>query len=313
MRDPRKNYIVVGTFLLVLLAALLVWLAVLSGRTEATHPYYMEFNNVMGLTEGAQVLFEGYPAGQIEDILLSHDLHAPTYRLNVSIGKGWEIPDDSTAVITQAGFLSAVVIDIHSGKSPRMLAPGDQIASLGATSVLRTISSVATKIEELSESTLKPLLENLTEGTSSLKDFSKDVPIILGNLKAFSVELQDTTHRFKVFLGRNTKRIDTILSEVENASGNISGLVSDFRQTGKRIDDILVSMDELISKNRATIDHSVSDLHYTLEVIASHVREISTNLESTTRNMNEFTSEIRRNPSTIIRGRQFNADSESGN
>ena len=77
MRDPKKNYIVVGTFLLVLVAALIVWLSVLSGRTEATDPYFMEFNNVMGLTEGGQILFEGYPVGQIEEILLSHEARFP--------------------------------------------------------------------------------------------------------------------------------------------------------------------------------------------------------------------------------------------
>ena len=308
MRDPRKNYLVVGTFLLILLATLVVWLAILSGRTEATHPYFMEFNNVMGLKEGGQILFEGYPAGQIEDILLTHDPETPTYRLNVSIRKGWDIPDDSRAVITQAGFLSAVVIDIHAGKSPNMIAPGDRIASIGATSILSTISSVASKIEELSETTLKPLMENLTEGTSALKDLSIDIPIILGNLKTFSVELKDTTHRFKVFLGRNTKRVDTILTDIEVASGNISDLTIEFRKTRKRIDHLLASMDTLIANNRETIDHSITDLHYTLEVIATHVREIASNLESTTRNMNEFTAEIRRNPSTIIRGREVNSE-----
>ncbi len=194
-----------------------------------------------------------------------------------------------------------------------MLAPGAQIASVGATSILSTISSVATKIEELSETTLKPLMENLTEGTGALKDFSVDIPIILENLKAFSVDLKDTTRRFKVFLGRNTKRVDTILTDVEVASGNLSDLTIEFRKTRKRVDHLLASMDTLIASNRETIDHSITDLHYTLEVIATHVREIASNLESTTRNMNEFTAEIRRNPSTIIRGREVNADSASGN
>ena len=310
MRDPRKNYILVGSFLIVLITVLIIWLAVLSGRTEATHPYYMEFHNVMGLKEGGQILFEGYPAGQIEEILLASEPESPTYRLNVSIRKDWAIPDDSTAVITQAGFLSAVVIDIHSGESKTTLSPGDQIASLGATSIISTISSVASKIEELSETTLKPLMENLTEGTGALKDLAVDVPIILDNLKTFSVELKDTTHRFRVFLGRNTKRVETILTDVQVASGNLSELTVEFQKTREKIDHLLLAMDTMISKNRATIDHSVSDLHYTLEVIASHIREISTNLESTTRNMNEFSAEIRRNPSTIIRGREFDGDSE---
>lgn len=313
MRDPRKNYIAVGTFLLVLLTALIIWLAVLSGRTEATHPYFMTFDNVMGLKEGGQVFFEGYPAGKIEDIVLSQDPDTPTYRLNVSIRKGWDIPEDSTAVITQAGFLSAVVVDIHAGKSSNLLAPGDQIASLGATSILSTISSAATKIEELSESTLKPLLENLSEGTGAVKDLAVDVPVIIDNLKTFSVDLKDSTQRFKGFLSRNTKRVDTILTDVEVASANLSGLTNEFRITRKRIDHLLASIDNLVAHNRDTIDHSITDLHYTLEVIATHIREIASNLESTTRNMNEFTAEIRRNPSTIIRGREVSIDSEVGN
>lgn len=308
MRDPRKNYIVVGTFLIVLIITLVLWLALLSGRTEATDPYFMEFNNVMGLKEGGQILFEGYPVGHIEEILPSPDPNAPTYRLNVSIHQDWNIPDDSVAVITQAGFLSAVVIDIHTGKSADMLTPGDRIASRGATSIIGTLSSVAAKIEQLSDTTLKPLLENLTEGTSSLKDLAVDVPIILENLKSFSVELNHTTHGLKKFLGRNTKRVDTIIEDVVVASDNLSVLTVEFRETRQKIDRILLSMNNLIEKNQANIDHSVSDLHYTLEVIASHIREIATNLESTTRNMNEFSAEIRRNPSTIIRGREINGD-----
>ena len=313
MRDSRKNYVIVGIFLLSLLAALLVWLAVLSGRTQATNPYYIEFDNVMGLTEGAQILFEGLPVGQIEEIVLTRQPGASIYRLNVSIREGWEIPDDSMAVITQAGFLSAIVVDIHEGTSQQMLVPGDQIPSLGTTNILATMSSVASKIGELSDTSLKPLLDNLTEGTSSLNDLSKDVPIILENVKTFSIELNNTTNRLNAFLDRNMGRVDTILVDVETASGNISDLTADFRQTGKRLDKLLVSTNNLISKNRAEIDHSVADLHHTLEVVASHVQEISYNLEATTRNMNEFTAEIRRNPGIIIRGRERNEDLEIGN
>ena len=45
MRDAQKNYVVVGTFLLVLVAALIVWLGVLSGGAASSEAYYMEFEN----------------------------------------------------------------------------------------------------------------------------------------------------------------------------------------------------------------------------------------------------------------------------
>ena len=141
MRDSRTNYIVVGTFLLGLLGALLVWLTMLSGGTQGTQAYYLEFENVMGLTEGGQILFEGFPVGEIEGIVLARGTESSVYRVNVAIQEGWPIPDDSTAIITKAGFLSAVVVDIREGKSKDMLNPGDRIPSLVTTKYLAISSA----------------------------------------------------------------------------------------------------------------------------------------------------------------------------
>ena len=99
MRDSRNNYILVGGFLLLMLVALLGWMVLLSGRTGTTDSYYVEFENVMGLSEGAPILFEGYPIGQIEEITFMRNPGHVAYRLNLNIRKGWEIPMDSQAVI----------------------------------------------------------------------------------------------------------------------------------------------------------------------------------------------------------------------
>ena len=141
-----------------------------------TNRYVMEFDNVMGLTEGAQILYEGYPVGEIEQIALTRGPETSVYRLGVTIREGWSIPKDSVAVITQAGFLSAVVIDIHEGRSQDMLVPGDHIPSQGATNVLTTMASVANQLGELANTNLKPLLENLTDGTGSLETLAQDAP-----------------------------------------------------------------------------------------------------------------------------------------
>ena len=63
MREERRNYLVVGVFVLAVLAGLLVWLAVLSGRTGATDSFYVVYDNVMGVASGTQVLYEGFAIG----------------------------------------------------------------------------------------------------------------------------------------------------------------------------------------------------------------------------------------------------------
>jgi len=305
MRDTRNNYLIVGVFVLAMLSTLLLWLAVLSGTTEATTTYYMEFENVIGLSPGGQILFEGYPVGEIEDIVFTRRPEASVYRLNVSIQKGWDIPEDSLAIMTQASLLSATVVDIQAGASNHMLAPGERIASLGSSNIMTAMSSVAAKLSNLADTSLKPLLDNLSGGTDSLHTLSKDAPIILDNVKTFTKQLTTATTRLNKILDQSGGRIGSILEKAELASGNISTLTTDFHHTRKQLDTLLLSMRKVVTNNSGEIDHSIADLHHTLEVVASHIQEISSNLEATTRNMNELTTDLRRNPGLIVRGREF--------
>ena len=312
MRDTRKNYVIVGTFLLAMLAALVGWLMVLSGRTGATDPYYIEFENVMGLAEGAEILYGGYPVGHIEEISLIRAQDGSAYRLDVSIRKGWKIPEDSVAVITQSGFLAPVVVDILEGRSTRILASGARIPSQRTTNFMAALTKMSSTLGELTETSLKPLLANLTQGTDSLDAMFEDIPVIMENVKTLTAQINDTASRLDGLLDRSGGRVDTILADMEDISGNVSTLAADLRETRRKIDTLLVSMNDLISDNREDIDQSVKDMNHILQVIASHVREISYNVEATTRNMNEFTADIRRDPGLIIRGRGYNEDLAAG-
>ena len=157
MRDVRKNYLFVGAFVLTMISVLVVWLAVLSGNTQSTTAYYMEFDNVIGLSPGGHILFEGYPVGKIEDIVFIRRPDESLYRLNITINKDWDIPEDSIAVMTQASLLSAVVIDIQGGTSAQMLVPGERIPSLGSSNIMTAMSSVAAKLGNLADTSLKTL------------------------------------------------------------------------------------------------------------------------------------------------------------
>ena len=55
MRDDQRNYAVVGAFVIAMIAGLVIWIAVLAGRTGATDDYHVHFANVMGLSDGTQV------------------------------------------------------------------------------------------------------------------------------------------------------------------------------------------------------------------------------------------------------------------
>jgi phospholipid/cholesterol/gamma-HCH transport system substrate-binding protein len=151
MRDDRRSYIVVGAFVVAMVAALVVWLAALSGQGFAAHRYFVVYDNVLGLAEGTQVLYEGFPVGQIAGIEPLEREGRRSFRVELGIRRDWKLPGDSVAAVAAPGLLSAVVIDIEGGVSPTVLEPGSELRAREAASVFTVVADVATELTELSE------------------------------------------------------------------------------------------------------------------------------------------------------------------
>ena len=294
MRDDQRNYVIVGAFVIAVTLGLVVWIAVLAGRTGATDEYHVHFANVMGLSSGTQVLYQGYPVGMIEDIRATVREGRQVFRLDLSLERGWRIPQDSVATITASGLLSAVVVNVRAGASETLLEPGSEISSVEAPDLFAAMSSVAEDVGELIEESLKPILAAVGEGG----------PEIIADLEAFTAKLNETLARIDGFLSEeNARRIEDTLENLESTSVSFATVSGELEQTRIRVDALLESVNGMVEENRRPVGQAVVDLHESLESVARHIEAIAYNLEVTTRNMNEFSRQIRENPGVIIRGR----------
>ena len=61
MNSNKINYVMVGTFIIVMAVALVVTIVALSGGRGASDDYHALYRNVTGVKYGTQVLYEGYP------------------------------------------------------------------------------------------------------------------------------------------------------------------------------------------------------------------------------------------------------------
>lgn len=296
MRDDRRNYVIVGTFVLAMVAALIVWIALVSGRTGATDPYYIVFQNVRGLKEGVEILFEGYPVGLIESIQPLED--GEGFRVDVSVRRGWPIPDDSAAAIS-AGLFAASVIDIAGGESPRSLEPGARIPSSEGGDPLASVGSLATEVSSLVREQIAPLLE----------DVRADLPEIVANVRSVTTEAKTTVDRLNGLLARqNTQRIENILVNLDEATTEANSIVGELGTTRANIDGVVQKMDRLLEEDQGDLAVAVADLRYSLATLTRHIDAISANLEAATRNMNEFSRQVRDNPGVLLRGRDGGGD-----
>ena len=292
MKEESRNYLVVGAFVLAMAVGLVLWLALLAGRTGATDDYYVVYDKVMGLSAGTQVLYQGYVIGVVDAIEPQMAAGQGGFRVKLAVDRGWPIPEDSVAVITSPGFLSAVVIDVRGGGAAPPLAPGSEIAAGASTDLRAAVSSAVAVVRQL-ESRIAPLLDSLSEGT----------PEILDNLRDFSAELNQAGDRIGAVLSeQNVGRVETILANLDQTSASLSRLGGDLGATRERLDRLLIRANELLRED-SELDHAVRDLHVSLEAIANHSEAIAQDLEISARNLAEFSRQIRANPSLLLRGR----------
>jgi phospholipid/cholesterol/gamma-HCH transport system substrate-binding protein len=290
--ETRRN-LIVGAFVVAMIVAFLLWIAILAGRTGATNSFFAHYDNVTGIAPGTQVFFEGYRVGIVDAVELSPESEQ-RFRVDMEIARDWQIPEDSVAEITASGLLSAIIIDIRSGSSPTMLQPDSEIHGGLPQGIVAALSSVAGEVTALIRENIEPLLEMI----------GQQAPEILENLNSFSAELNVAAQNVNRIVGtENGEKIGRILTDVEDTTTSLSDVAAALDGTRLRLDGLLATLNELVERNSGDVSQVVIDLRDMLETLSPRVDAISHNLEVTTRNLNEFSVQIRENPGVIVRGR----------
>jgi phospholipid/cholesterol/gamma-HCH transport system substrate-binding protein len=315
MNGGKINYVVVGAFVLAMAAALVVSLAVLMGRTGATDDYYAIYRNVTGVKFGTQVLYEGYPIGQVEKVTPVPSESGMGFRVDFGVAEDWRIPEDSVAVITAPRLLAAVTINISAGESAVAVGPGGMVRGRDGADVFTAMSMLAGEVSELTRGSLRQLLATLnqTVGTAG-KIFATDgaafseelralaayanqrAPRILDNLERFTETINESGDQFKALATpENREKIEAVISDLQQTSTNL------VRLTGK-FDRLSGSLHGVIEENQTDIRQSVANLRYITESVARDIDSINQNLDGTARNMFEFSRQIRQNPGLLLGG-----------
>ena len=301
MKGSRLNYFAVGLFVIAAVVGLVVAVAVLSGRTGATEDYYAVYRNVTGVKFGTQVMYEGYPVGQVETVTPVPEAGGMSFRVDFAVRQGWRIPEDSVATIAAPGLLSAITISIQAGKSANALKPGGQVRSQEAANIFAMVSSVAGDLGVLAEQNVKPLLANLNQiaaeilaildkdgknlvrnAAAMVEDINARIPVIAGNVQEFTDRMKKNSDEISELLSpENREKLDRTIANLDQATKNL---------------------EQLAALSRSVVSDNRGDIRYVVESVTRHVEAINQNLEGAARNMLEFSRQIRQNPGLLMGG-----------
>ena len=329
MRSSKINYLIVGLFVLAMIGALVTTVATLTGRTGAVDNYYTYYSNVTGIKFGTQVVYEGYPIGQVEQITPEEKDGRMRFRIDFSVIEGWRIPKDSVGEIAAPGLLAAVTISIQAGSDKVSLKPGEMIISKERSDVFAVVSGVAGQLGDLMDSNIKPLLSNVDkavqtinriiekEGEGLFQDARKvtddlgelvafmagRVPKIADNVEEFSAKMNEISNELgNLITPANREKIEQVIASMDETSKKIDTVLESLNGLLGDVGDLLGDVGELVLKEDGDVRQTLAATRYIVQTVSRHIDSINQNMEAAARNMYEFTRQIRQNPGLLLGG-----------
>ena len=319
MPQNRTTYLIVGTFVLIMLATLIVLLLAISGRAGATNFYFLSLPNVAGLKFGTPVLFEGYLAGQIHDIRPTSGGVA-RFEVRLEVLSDIEIPKDSKAFITQPNLLSGRAISISAGESVDLLEANSFLTNGGNTGLAVLPDLIGNGQNLITDA--RQLILQLTDSAGLFKgwledDFREvastyaDLPLALqeevlalgDEAQMLLAEVREASHRASMILDENTlTSIHETIQNVEQTTAHLAQASERLNTLNDNIQSIVTLTHDFMADNKPDLEAAIIDLRYALERVSLRIDAMTYNLEGTSQNMYEFTREIRLNPGLLLGG-----------
>ncbi|MGE5147589.1 MAG: MlaD family protein, partial [Candidatus Eiseniibacteriota bacterium] len=216
--ETRASYLLVGTFVLVLVAAgfvFILWIAKAQvSRDTTTYVTYFT-TSVTGLQTGSVVRYRGIPVGEVTRIRIDPK-NPEQIEVMLEIDSTTPIKTDSIATLESQGITGVAFIQIRGGRrdSPTLVAQKGERYPV--------IKSEGSGFEKILTDFPK-LLQNL----NTLAESANDV-LNAKNREDISVTL-DNVAKIAKAVGDREKDIDRVLSGTTQTLDSINGLVTDLR------------------------------------------------------------------------------------
>lgn len=284
--ETRANYLLIGAFTLAGLAAIvgfLLWFARI--ELDQQFDYYdINFPSVSGLSAASDVRFSGLPVGQVVDVRLAPERDG-TILVRIEIDAQTPVRSDSIATIESQGVtgVSFVSIDPGNPEAP-LLEQGDTVPRLEAgRSVLQSLSEDAPEI-------LEQVLRVVREiGDLLSTDNQNRIEAILMNIEDASGDFSQALQDFSGV----SETVATFAREIETFNETLGAVASDVTLVLRTADDTIASIGDLSQEARVVLQQGSGTIDRADLVLEGAQRYVTGDLVQTTRDVQTAIAELR--------------------
>ena len=297
MKRENINYFAVGSFVLTMLVVLVVTLFKITGKGVESERYYALFTNVAAVQPGNEVTYGGYQIGKVRMIEPQRVDGKTLFRIHMDIRSDWQIPEDSRAAVVATGLLASVQIDIIEGVSGKMLSVGDTIMGDDPTNTMALVNSVGSDVQKLIVQLTQQLDVVGSDLGVKMPAITAEVVDMVSSLKRSAKRIETLTNNF------DGSRVNGVVGNAKEITDNLLKVSKGLGNTTKKVEELVSAGSSVLGENRSDIRTAVKDLRESLCVISQDINNIVYYLESTSRNMSEFSRQIRENPGVLLGGK----------
>ncbi|HLI13986.1 MAG TPA: MlaD family protein [Alphaproteobacteria bacterium] len=303
--ETRASYLIVGSFMIALLAGLflfVIWLAHVQVSQQFT-PYLIYFKgSVTGLQSGSTVRYRGIPVGSVTKVRIDPN-DVEQVEATIEVNSDTPIKTDTEASLEVQGLTGVAYVQLSGGTQgapPLQPAPGKKIAVIPSRpSQLERLFSSAPELldrvnvlvaratlffDQRNIQNLADTLENIRTLTAAFAARGEKIAALIDNASTAMQEVQSAAAAMNT-LSRSVKPED------------VSATVTQLRQATASINRLANELETVVSENRRPLrDFSAEGLYE----LTQFLTEARTMVASVTR----LTNRIEADPARFFFGNQ---------
>ncbi len=265
-----------------------------------TNTFFVEYNDVTGLANSANVKLSGKNVGTVSDMFFKEtDNRVVVVKLDIN--KEVKVPKDATAAIISDGLINGKVITLEF-KAP---CSGANCAETGSYLRGRVVGMVEgmlggvdlTEYSGQARDLAKDVVDELTkrlkasEGGTELMGTFDEVTSTITSLKSVTAQLD-------VMLKKSSGNIENIMSDMESITGNLE-------QSNAKINTILGNTADITEKVKGIdLESTVGKVDKTLDGAENAIKDLKKTMETAdkaVKNIDELITKIKDSDGSLNR------------
>lgn len=205
--------------------------------------FYVQFQNINGLTKSSPVYADGYPVGIVRALYYDYE-HPGNVIAEIDVDPDLRIPKGSHAELA-AEMLGGVRMNLLLANNPRERHEiGDTIPGNLNNGMMEKLGNMVPQIENM-----LPKLDSILASLNTLLA-NQAIPATLNNVQSLTASLATTSHQLENLMSNDipqlTSKLNTLGDNFITMSNNLKQI--DYAASMQRIDSTLANVKKLTDK-----------------------------------------------------------------